>query len=140
MNIDAQIVVEVSETDDDEEDDTYTLQVKGDNLRMLIGRRGDTVTALQYITRLIASRDLQRRAEFVVDVGDYKTNSIIKLYTLANRMANQAIERSRTVKLEPMPAYERRIIHMALRNRGDVSTTSVGEGRYRKVTIIPRRD
>jgi spoIIIJ-associated protein len=135
----AQVVVEVSETAN-EEDKTYVLQVQGSNLRTLIGRKGDTLNALQYITRLVASRDLQRRADFIVDVGGYKANRATKLYRLANRMANQAVERRRTVKLEPMPPHERRIIHMALRQRDDVSTSSVGEGKYRKVTIIPRID
>ena len=135
---DVSVTVEVTESGEAEEDRTYVLQVRGDDLRALIGRRGDTLDALQYITRLISSRDLQRRANFIVDVGEYKHKRALKLYQLANRMANQAIERGRTVKLEPMPSHERRIIHMALRNRGDVTTTSVGEGRYRKVTIIPR--
>lgn len=136
---DAEVAVEISEPVDDEEDETFVLQVRGDDLRQLIGRRGDTLSALQYISRLIASRDLQRRASFVVDVAGYKSRRALKLYQLAHRMANQAVERRRTVKLEPMPPHERRIIHMALRQRGDVTTNSVGEGKYRKVTIIPRR-
>lgn len=136
---DTSVAVEVTDHGDDEEK-TYVLQVKGDNLRALIGRRGETLDALQYITRLVASRDLQSRANFMVDVGSYRTSRSMKLYQLANRMANQAVERRRTVKLEPMPSHERRIIHMALRNRGDVTTNSVGEGRYRKVTIIPRNN
>jgi spoIIIJ-associated protein len=133
--------IEVQVTDGNAEEDTsYILQVVGDDLRSLIGRRGDTLNALQYILRLIASRDLQRRADFVVDAGEYKASRARKLYQLANRMANQAVERQRVVKLEPMPAHERRIIHMALRQRGDVTTSSVGEGKFRKVTIIPKRD
>lgn len=132
----------VPETNDgmDEDSDTIVLQVHGDDLSQLIGRKGDTLNALQYITRLIASRDLQRRANFVVDVGEYKAERANKLYRLANRMANQAIERNKVVKMEPMPPHERRIIHVALKNRGDVTTHSEGEGRYRKVTIIPRKD
>ena len=139
MEIEADVTTEISESAT-EEDTTYILQIQGDDLRSLIGRRGETLAALQYITRLVASRDLERRADFMVDAGDYKAKRTMKLYKLANRMANQAIERGRTVHLEPMPPNERRIIHMALRHRGDVSTTSVGEGKYRKVTIVPRRD
>jgi spoIIIJ-associated protein len=120
-------------------DESYILQVQGEELRNLIGRRGESLAALQYITRLVASRDLQRRANFVVDVGDYKSSRAQKLYQLANRMANQAVERRRIVKLEPMPPHERRIIHMALRQRGDVTTSSVGEGKFRKVTIVPNK-
>lgn len=138
MGIDADVTVEQS-VGDGEDDDAYILQVRGEQLNALIGRKGQTLASLQYITRLIASRDLQRRARFVVDVGEYKAQRAIKLYQLANRMANQAVERGRTVKLEPMPPHERRIVHMALRRRGDVTTNSVGEGRMRKVTIIPQR-
>jgi len=139
MEIDAEVATEVSESSTGE-DKTYILQIQGDNLRSLIGRKGETLASLQYITRLVASRDLQRRANFMVDAGEYKAKRTMKLYKLASRMANQAIERGRTVHLEPMPPHERRIIHMALRHRGDVTTTSVGEGKYRKVTIVPRRD
>jgi len=134
------VIVEVSEYNIEDEDATYVLQVRGEELNRLIGRRGDTLAALQYITRLVASRDLQRRSNFVIDVGGYKSKRSMQLFQLANRMANQAVERGRTVKLEPMPPHERRIIHMALKNRGDVRTNSVGEGKYRKVTIIPRKN
>jgi spoIIIJ-associated protein len=141
MGVAEETTIEVQIADGNtEEDKSYILQILGDDLRNLIGRRGDTLNALQYILRLIASRDLQRRAEFVVDAGEYKAGRARKLYQLANRMANQAVERQRVVKLEPMPAHERRIIHMALRQREDVTTSSVGEGKFRKVTIIPKRD
>jgi spoIIIJ-associated protein len=106
---------------------------------MLIGRRGETLTALQYITRLIASRELQRRANIVLDVEGYKSRREQMLRRLANRMADQAIQLGRTVSLEPMPPYERRIVHLALRDHPEVTTQSVGEGDRRKVTIIPRR-
>ena len=139
MEIEADVATEISENSMDE-DATYILQIQGDDLRSLIGKRGETLAALQYLTRLVATRELQRRANFVVDAGDYKAKHTLKLYKLASRMANQAIERGRTVHLEPMPPHERRIIHMALRHRGDVTTSSVGEGKYRKVTIVPRRN
>lgn len=118
-------------------DNTLVLHIKGDNLKNLIGRKGETLAALQYITRLMASRNMQQRADFVVDVDSYKANRADTLRRLAHRMANQAVERRRTVSLEPMPAHERRIIHMALRGRADVETRSVGEGNRRKVTIVP---
>lgn len=139
MEIEADIATEISESNTGE-DATYILQIQGEDLRSLIGKRGETLAALQYLTRLVASRELERRANFVVDAGDYKAKRTLKLYKLASRMANQAIERERTVHLEPMPPHERRIIHMALRHRGDVTTSSVGEGKYRKVTIVPRRN
>jgi spoIIIJ-associated protein len=107
-------------------------------LSELIGRRGETLASLQYVTRLITSRELQRRANIVVDVAGYKRRRTMKLNELARRMADQAINQKRTITLEPMPPYERRIVHLALRDREDVLTKSVGEGQSRKVTIVPR--
>lgn len=122
------------------EDNTnpWLLDITGPNMNALIGRRGETLNALQYITRLIASRELQHRANIVVDAAGYKARRSKMLHDLAIRMADQAARSQRTVTLEPMPPYERRIIHMALRGREDVHTKSVGEGNSRKVTIIPK--
>ena len=117
----------------------WVLQIHGQDLGVLIGRRGETLSALQYITRLIASRELQRRANIVLDVEGYKARREKVLQRLAHRMADQAVRTGRTVLMEPMPPYERRIVHLALRDRDDVRTESVGEGAHRKVTIIPRR-
>ena len=116
----------------------WVLQIHGQDLGVLIGRRGETLSALQYITRLIASRELQRRANIVLDVEGYKARREKVLQRLAHRMADQAVRTGRTVLMEPMPPYERRIVHLALRDRDDVSTESIGEGAHRKVTIIPR--
>lgn len=121
------------------EDAPWILQIKGRDLGMLIGRRGETLASLQYITRLIASRELQRRANIVLDVEGYKTRREQMLQKLAVRMAEQAVQLGRTVAMEPMPPYERRIIHLALRDHPQVLTQSVGEGEHRKVTIVPRR-
>lgn len=117
---------------------TLVLDVFGDDLGILIGRRGETLDALQMITRLIVSRELQRRINLIVDVENYRVRREYSLRQLAQRMAQQAVQRRRRVSLEPMPAYERRIIHMELRNHPQVITESVGEGDQRKVTIIPR--
>jgi spoIIIJ-associated protein len=138
MHIDAKVVVYRAAAEPDEEV-PWVLQIQGRDLGMLIGRRGETLAALQYITRLIASRDLQRRANIVLDVEGYKSRREQMLRRLAERMAEQAIQLGRTVTLEPMPPYERRIVHLALRNNPQVSTQSVGEGDHRKVTIIPSR-
>ena len=139
MEIRARIDVRPTEGESDEEDPPWLLEVAGSgDLSALIGRRGETLASLQYITRLITSRELQRRANIVVDVSGYKSKRMNKLDELAKRMADQAVQQGRTITLEPMPPYERRIIHMALRDREDVDTRSVGEGQDRKVTIIPR--
>ncbi|MBN2306064.1 MAG: Jag N-terminal domain-containing protein [Anaerolineae bacterium] len=141
MQIEATVTVHrtMPDTDESAEEAPWMLQIRGNDLGMLIGRRGETLAALQYITRLIASRDLQRRANIVLDVESYKTRREQMLRRLAQRMAEQAIQIGRTVALEPMSPYERRIVHLELRDHEQVETQSVGEGEHRKVTIIPRR-
>ncbi len=135
----AEIIVRRSTVDKESEVNPWLLDITGPNLNMLIGRRGETLNALQYITRLIASRELQHRANIVVDAAGYKAKRSRMLHDLAIRMADQAVRSKRVVTLEPMPPYERRIVHMALRSREDVQTKSVGEGAARKVTIVPKQ-
>ena len=112
------------------------LDVKGDNLGILIGRQGETLRDLQYVTRLIVSRKLQRWANVVVDVEGYKGRRERTLTELAERMAKRVVTERRPVTLEPMPAHERRIVHMALRDHESVKTESTGEGNRRKVVIL----
>ncbi|MBN1967582.1 MAG: KH domain-containing protein [Anaerolineae bacterium] len=140
MRIDANVASYYVDAADDNEQGPLVLQVTGRDLGILIGRRGETLAALQYITRLIVSRELQKRVNLVVDVERYKQRREQRLYKLALSMAKQAANQKRTVKLEPMPAYERRIVHLALRDRTDVYTESEGEGDSRRVTIIPVQD
>lgn len=140
MTITAEINAFYTEAADEDENPPIILQVTGRDLGQLIGRKGETLASLQYITRLIASRDLQRRANIVVDVEGYKARRESRLRSLALRLAIQATQRGRTMALEPMSAYERRIIHITLRDRTDVFTRSIGEGPGRKVTIVPVRD
>jgi len=114
------------------------LDITGQNLGILIGRRGETLRALQYITRLIVNRRLHQWAEIIVDVEGYKKRRERSLTQLARRMADRATLLGQAVSLEPMPAHERRIIHLALRDHEKVTTESVGEGERRKVVIFPR--
>jgi len=118
---------------------SWLLDIQGQDLGMLIGRRGETLDALQYLTRLMVNHRLQRRSSLSLDVESYKSRREVSLRRLAERMAAQARDLGRTVTLEPMPANERRIIHMALQDDKSVRTESVGEGDRRKVTIIPTR-
>jgi len=136
MRIDASVKVHRTE-DDDEDAPHWMLNVTGNRINRLIGRRGETLSSLQHIVRLICSRRLERRANVIVDVAGYKAGRSNRLRGLAQRMARQAVQQQRTITLEPMHANERRIIHLALRSRQDVTTRSVGEGRTRKVTIVP---
>ena len=138
MSIEARIDVQRAEDDDEGEEPHWMLNISGDRVNRLIGRRGETLSSLQHIVRLICSRRLERRANIIVDAGGYKAGRSKRLRGLANRMAKQAVQQGRTITLEPMHPNERRIIHLSLRGRNDVMTRSVGEGRTRKVTIVPR--
>ncbi|HSB91303.1 MAG TPA: RNA-binding cell elongation regulator Jag/EloR [Anaerolineales bacterium] len=112
------------------------VDIEGDDLSVLIGHRGETLSALQYITRLIVARELGRAAPVVIDVAGYRARREHQLRQLARRMADEAVERGKTMTLEPMPPGERRIIHLELRDHEKVYTESVGEGDQRKVTIV----
>jgi spoIIIJ-associated protein len=139
LQVDAQVHTRTVKSEDGEPQH-WSLEIQGQELGSLIGRRGETLASLQYITRLIASRDLERRVNILIDVEGYKSRRESILRRLAKRMADQAVQRGRTVTLEPMPPHERRIIHLTLRDNPSVTTESVGEGDRRKVTIIPRRN
>jgi len=114
------------------------VDVRGSDLSILIGPRAETLNALQYISGLIVSKEIGRTIPLVVDVEGFRARRIEQLRQLARRMADQAIKTGRRQVLEPMPASERRIIHMELRNHPQVSTESIGEDPRRKVTIIPK--
>lgn len=115
------------------------LNVTGGDLGILIGRQGETLRALQYIVRLMASHRLKHWTDLIVDVEQYKVRRRRALEELAQRMADRVAKEGRPQALEPMPAYERRLVHIALRHHPQVTTQSVGAGERRKVTIIPRK-
>lgn len=133
-------VVEATRGEPDGEVTPIVLDVQGPDLGLLIGRRGDTLAALQYIARLIIAKQVGHGIDLVVDVQGHKKRREEQLRRLARRMAEQAVERGRTMTLEPMPANERRIIHLELRDHPSVTTESIGEGSHRKVTVVPRED
>jgi len=114
------------------------LNVVGDDLGVLIGRRGETLRSLQFMTRLIVSRRLGVWPNLVVDVEGYKARREEALRALALRIANQVRSSHEPMALEPMPANERRIVHLALRDDPDVYTESTGKEDRRKVQILPR--
>lgn len=138
MNIDAEIEAHWGQADTPGKIKPLHVDIHGDDLSILIGRRGKTLGALQYITRLIVGKELKRPVSVMIDVEGYRERREQQLRRLARRMASQAIEMAQTMSLEPMPAYERRIIHIELRDDPQVETLSVGEGKRRKVTIIPK--
>ncbi|MBL7063096.1 MAG: Jag N-terminal domain-containing protein [Anaerolineae bacterium] len=134
----AQVDVRRAEPAPGDEETPLILNVYGPDVNALVGYRGETLAALQHITRLIVGREMAGRVHLVVDVDDFKVRREQTLRRLAQRMAEQAMRTSRTVVLEPMPPNERRIIHLALRDHPRVTTQSIGEGDRRKVTIIPQ--
>jgi len=127
---------EAADEQDEEEGLPLVLDVRGDDLGVLIGRRGETLGALQYLTRLIISNKAGRSVNLIVDVEGYKARRAQQLRQLALRMAERVATTRKPVALEPMPASERRIIHLALRDHPVVTTESVGRDEARKVTII----
>jgi spoIIIJ-associated protein len=138
MGIRVQVVIRQKVDVGEGELPTVILDIVGDDLGILIGRRGETLAALQYITRLIVSHKTRRWHPLVVDVEQYKVRRERSLRRLAQRMAERVSFSRQPVALEAMPAYERRIVHLALRDHPTVTTKSVGEGDHRKVTIIPK--
>ena len=135
---DVTVSAKLSEEDDLTGERIDVVQVEGQDLGVLIGSRGETLDSLQYVARLMVSHKLRERANFVVDVQQYRERRQLALTRMAERMAQKAIQRNKPVILEPMPAHERRIIHMALRNSDKVYTNSVGEGDRRRVKIFPK--
>lgn len=115
------------------------LDINGPDLGLLIGRRGETLGALQFVTRQILNKEMGRWVPVVVDVESYLVRRRKTLQQLANRMAERVASSGRRVALEPMPPAERRIIHMQLRNHTQVYTESTGEGERRKVVILPKQ-
>ena len=113
------------------------VNIQGDDLSYLIGRQAETLNSLQYISSLIINKEIGRSIPLIVDVEGYRERRENQLRQLARRMADQAISTGRRQVLEPMPASERRIVHIELRENPQVTTESIGDEPRRKVTIIP---
>jgi spoIIIJ-associated protein len=115
------------------------LDVTGEDLGILIGRRGSTLAALQYTVNHMVSRQLKSKALVSVDVEGYRRRREDNLKGLALRLAEKVKASGRTITLEPMPANERRIVHLALANDSQVASFSLGDGENRKVAISFKR-
>lgn len=139
MGVEATIMPESLQMTNGEEQVTPPLafNIQGEDLGILIGRRGQTLAALQYVARLIINHQMKVWTPVVIDVEGYKQRRSEALQALAMRMAEQVRVKGMPFTLEPMPAYERRIIHLALTDHPDVTTESTGEGDARKVVILP---
>lgn len=114
------------------------LDITGDDLAVLIGRHGRTLEALQFLISSITSRKVGFRYPVVIDVEGYKGRQREKIEGIARGAADKAVKQDRSIKLRPMTPYERRIVHLALREDPRVETISEGEGRARRVVVLPR--
>ncbi len=137
MGIDANLDILYGEPDDRQKSAPVLVNITGQDLSILIGKRAETLGSLQYITSLIVSKHIGHSVTVVIDVEKYRERRSVQVRQLARRMADQAIKTGRRQVLEPMPAAERRIVHMELREIPEVRTESIGEEPFRKVTIIP---
>ncbi len=119
--------------------DSTIFNIRGNDLGILIGKHGQTLDALQYLTNLTANRDAETKVRIILDVEDYRQRRTDTLTRLATRMADNVKRRGEKVVLEPMSSNERKIIHMALQNDQRIVTYSEGEEPYRKIVIALKR-
>ena len=122
-------------------EEAFILNMSGDDLGILIGKHGQTLDSLQYLTNLAANHGLtEKRVHIVIDVEHYRNRREETLRRLASRLADKASRTRQRIMLEPMNRHERKIIHMALQENRRVSTYSSGDEPYRKVVIEPNRE
>ncbi len=133
MNLDAS--VEIVEKDEE----GVTIAINGGNLGILIGRRGDVLDSLQYLATLAANIEKSSFYRVTVDVQGYREKRAETLRGVARRMSEKVLKYKRSFALEPMNAYERRIIHSECQNIAGVTTRSIGEGADRKIVISPEK-
>jgi len=140
IGVSASVTSQVRPSGEGQEEDAAPIafDIKGEDLGILIGRRGQTLSCLQYIVRLIVAHQMKARVPITIDVEGYKQRRDEALRALAWRIAEQVKVRGVAFTLEPMLAYERRIIHLALADHSDITTQSVGEGEARRVVIQPK--
>ncbi len=141
MGIDnSTVTVDIQPPDGGEEEalPSVSVNIDGEDLGILIGRRGQTLTSLQYIVRLIIGHQTETWQPIIIDVEGYKERRYEGLRAFARQMAEQVRDREAPFSLEPMSAYERRLIHLVLADHPDVVTESMGLGESRRVVIMPR--
>ena len=119
--------------------DKITFQVHGEDLGILIGKHGQTLDAIQYLTNLVANKEVCRRCQIVVDVENYRSRREETLIQLAHRLGAKVRRTRQKIALEPMNAFERKIIHLALQNEKHIKTDSEGQEPYRHIVIYYKR-
>ena len=138
MSIKANVSTKLMHSEEDDREVVYA-NIEGDDLSFLIGRKSETLNALQYLTGLIISKKVNHWVPLQVDVQSYRMRRESEIKKIAHRMAEQAMSTGRKQYLEPMPANERRIVHMELRGYEQLVTESIGEDPNRKVTITVKK-
>lgn len=123
---------------DGEDPPTIFIDILGSDLGMLIGRRGEHLSHIQYLVNLMVNRKLGTWSRVILDIEGYRSRREESLVGLAERVARQVSRSNQPVTLEPMPPNERRIIHLTLRSHPEVETESSGEGNERRITVLPR--
>ena len=136
MDVTDRMGVKVDVYVNDSEPDSLSIHMIGDTLGILIGRRGETLDALQYLTSLQVNKGREGYIRVTLDTENYRAKREDSLRRLAQRMANRAVKTGRKVVLEPMNPYERRVLHTALQNHPSVTTHSEGEEPNRRVVIM----
>ena len=136
MGLQAQISAHYGEAREDRR--PIMVDIRGSDLGVLIGRRSETLAAFQYVASLMVGKETDQFVHLIVDVEGHRDRRERQLRQLAQRMAEQVIKSGRKLTLEPMPASERRVIHMELREHPAVTTQSTGEEPHRKITILPK--
>jgi len=139
LNLEAQVSAHYGEAERDDRRNIH-VDIRGNDLSVLIGRRSETLTAFQYVASLIVGKETEQFIQLTVDVEGYRDRREKQLVQMAKRMADQVAKNGRRQTLEPMPSGERRVIHIALRDHPAVKTESTGEEPYRKVMIVPKED
>ncbi|NMA54713.1 MAG: protein jag [Firmicutes bacterium] len=114
------------------------IEIEGQNVGMLIGRRGQALDAWRYLTNIIANKGVRERERIRLDIAGYRARRVAMLEDLAKRTAKRVRERRRPVRLEQMSPADRRIIHITLQNEADLETVSEGREPYRQVVVSPK--
>ncbi len=137
LNLEAQVSAHYLEDSTDDRRNIH-VDVRGEDLSTLIGRRAETLNAFQYVASLMVGKQTGQWVQMVVDVEGYRNRRERQIRQLARRMADQVTKTGRRASLEPMPSSERRIVHLELRGHPAVTTESTGEEPHRKVVILPK--
>lgn len=116
-------------------DDNVFVNIQGKDSGTIIGKRGQTLDAIQYLTSLVVNKNQENYIRVVVDAENYRSKREKTLEKLANRLADKVVKTKRSVRLEPMNPYERKVIHATLQNNPRVTTRSEGQDPYRRVII-----